>query len=81
MSNNLPPTKPFWLYVKSKWLPKIGMWVVGYHNLPHARQDINATIENYHLNLKSTFRSSKRFHGRRLDWAIHALVGDVLLHY
>jgi hypothetical protein len=81
VANNLHATEAFWLYVKSEWLPKIRMWVVGYHNLPHARQDINATIENYHLNLRSSFHSSKGFHGRRVDWAIHALVGDVLLHY
>jgi len=65
--------------VKSKWLPKIGMWVVGYHNLPYARQDTNATIENYHPNLKATFHSSKGFHGRQVDRAIHALVGALLV--
>jgi hypothetical protein len=57
------------------------MWVVGYHNLPYARQDTTATIENYHPNLKATFHSSKGFHGRQVDRAIHALVGDVLTHY
>ncbi len=58
------------------------MWVVGNQNIPYAGQDTNAKIENYHANLKVTLCSSKgRFHGRRVSWAIHALVGDLLLHY
>ncbi len=58
------------------------MWLVGNCNLPYAGQDINATNENYHANMKATLDSSKgRFHGRHVDWAIHELVGDVLLHY
>jgi hypothetical protein len=36
VANNFLIPKVFWLYVKSKWLPKTGMWVVGYHNLPYA---------------------------------------------
>jgi len=52
MASNLPTIKAFWLYVKSKWLPKTKMWVVGYHNLPRVEQDTNASIENYHVNLK-----------------------------
>jgi hypothetical protein len=56
------------------------MWVVGYRNLPYVGQDTNVAIENYHANLKATLRSSKgRFHSKWVDWAIHALVGDVLL--
>ncbi len=49
MANNLRVVEAFWLYVKSKWLPKTTMWVVGNHNLPYIRQDTNATIENYHM--------------------------------
>ncbi len=61
---------------------KIQMWVVGNHNLPYVGHDTNVAIENYHANMKATLRSSKgRFHGRCVDWAIHELVGDVLLHY
>ncbi len=68
MVNNLFATKAFWLYVKFEWLPKIGMWVVGYRNLPYLGQDKNATIENYHANLKANLCSCKgRFHGRQLD--------------
>jgi hypothetical protein len=32
--------------------------------------------------LKATLKSSKgKFHDRWVDWVIHALVGDVLIHY
>jgi hypothetical protein len=34
--NNLLATKAFWMYVKSKWLSKTGMWVVGNRNFPYA---------------------------------------------
>jgi hypothetical protein len=58
------------------------MWVVGNRNLPYAWHDNNVAIGNYHANLKAILCSSKgRFHGRRVDWAIHELVGDVLVHY
>jgi len=53
------------MYVRSKWLLKIVMWVVGNFNLPNARQDPNAAIENNHANLKTTLHSSKgKFHKR-----------------
>jgi hypothetical protein len=82
MANNLLVAKAFWMYVRSKWLLKTTMWVVGNFNLLYARQDTNATIENYHANLKATLQSPKgRFHRRQVDLAIHALVGDVLIHY
>jgi hypothetical protein len=82
VANNLLAIEAFWLYVKFEWLPKTGMWVVGYCNLPYVGQDTNVAIKNYHANLKATLHSSKgRSHGRWVDWAIHALVGDVMLHY
>jgi hypothetical protein len=66
VANNLLVVEAFWMYVRSKWLPKTTMWVVGNCNLPYARQD--TTIENYHVNLKGTLRSSKgRFNGRQVD--------------
>ncbi len=70
------------MYVRSKWLLKTTMRVVGNFNLAYARQDTNVAIENYHANLKATLCSSKgRFHKRQIDWVIHALVGDILIHY
>ncbi len=82
VANEIPIVDSFWSYINSKWLQKINMWVVGNYNLPYVGQDTNATIENYYANLKATLHSSKgRFHGRRVDWVIHELVGDVLVHY
>jgi hypothetical protein len=58
------------------------MWIVGHRNLPYAGHDINTTIESYHSNLKATLRASKgRAHGRRLDWVIYELTGEILSHY
>jgi hypothetical protein len=68
--------------VKSKWLSKTGMWVVGNRNFPYARQDINAAIKNYHANLKAILCSSKRrFHKRWVDWTIHATILLVMSYY
>jgi hypothetical protein len=36
------------------------MWVVGDFNLPNARQDPNAVIENNHANLKNNFTFIQR---------------------
>jgi len=82
VANNLLVVKAFWMYVRSEWFPNITMWVVGNCNLPFARQDTNATIENYHANLKATLQSTKgKFHDRQVDWVVQALVGDVLIHH
>lgn len=64
MVNNLLFAKAFWQYVKYEWLPKSGMWVVGYRNLLYVGKNKNATIENYHVNLKANLCSSK---GRTID--------------
>jgi hypothetical protein len=42
-----------------EWVPKCEMWVMGNHNLPYMGQDTNATIINYHANLKATLRMAK----------------------
>ena len=58
------------------------MWVVGYRELPYAGQDTNAAIEGYHSTLKEMLKSSKcRMLGRRVDWLIHELTGEVLTHF
>ncbi len=65
VANNLLVAEAFQMYVRLEWLPKIAMWVVGNYNLPYAGQDTNEAIENYHVNLKATLRSSKgMFHER-----------------
>ena len=61
---------------------KIEMWMKGYRNMPHANQDMNATVENYHANLKAILMSSRqKSDGRRVDWLIYHLLKDVLIHY
>ncbi len=58
------------------------MWCVGARKIPHAGQNTNAAIESYHSNLKSILNSAKgRFVGRRMDWLIYHLIGEVLTHY
>ena len=58
------------------------MWVTGFYNILHARQDTNAAIESYHVNMKAMLACDRqRFHERRMDWLIYHLTGDVLQHY
>ena len=77
-----PVVDNFWAYFNKQWADKMPMWVVGHRNLPYAGQDTNAAIESYHSNLKATLRASKgRAHGRRLDWVIYELTGEILSHY
>jgi hypothetical protein len=33
--NEMPIANSFWSYIKSKWLQKTQMWVVGNHYLPY----------------------------------------------
>ena len=57
-------------------------WAVVNHNLCFVGQDTNTTIESYHGNLKETLRQSKgQYYGRRVDWTIHQLLGNVQNHY
>ena len=78
----IPAAYDFWAYFQKEWGNNTSSWVVGNRNLCYAGQDTNAAIESYHANLKATLRQSKgRYHGRRVDWTIHQLLGDVLNHY
>ena len=80
--DRFPVVTNFWAYFNKQWADKTPMWVVGHRNLPYAGQDTNAAIESYHSNLKATLRASKgRAHGRRLDWVIYELTGEILSHY
>ena len=72
----------FWCYVEEQWLFWMHMWLMGYKGLPYARQDTNAAIKEYHSTLKATLKSGKcRMLGRRVDWLIHELTGEVLSHF
>jgi hypothetical protein len=44
------------------------MWCVGNHNIPHARQDTNSTVESVHNNFKWILHSSReKIIGRQMD--------------
>ena len=72
----------FWAYFNKQWVDKTHVWVVGHRNLPYAGEDTNVAIESYHSSIKATLCASKgRAHGRRLDWVIYKLKGEILSHY
>ena len=82
ITNTRPRSAAFMRYMNDNWSAKAAMWCVGARRIPHAGQNTNATIESYHSNLKSILNSTKeRFIGRRMDWLIYHLIGDVLTHY
>ena len=82
ISNTRPLASAFMRYMNDVWRAKTPMWCVGARRIPHAGQNTNAAIESYHCNLKSVLNSAKeRFVGRRMDWLIYHLTGDVLTHY
>lgn len=78
----LPAADAYWKYFDKEWLPKIKMWVVGDRRIPHAGQDTTAAIESFHSNMKSVLRQSrKKLLGRRMDWLIYELTGNVIEKY
>jgi hypothetical protein len=77
-----PRSAAFMLYIDEFWREKMSMWCIGARRIPHAGQNTNASIESYHSNLKNILNSTKeRFVGRRMDWLIYHLTGDVITHY
>lgn len=82
ITNTRPRSSAFMMYMNDNWRAKIAMWSVGARRIPHAGQNTNAAIESYHSNLKNILNSSKeQFVGRRMDWLIYHLTGDVITHY
>ena len=82
LQKKYPEEEEFWEYMKTQWLDKVHMWVVGFRNLKYCGQDTNAAIEGYHGFSKSILKSERsRMTGRRVDWCITALTEDVLDHY
>ena len=82
ITNTRPWSAAFMRYMNEIWVPKTTMWCVGARRIPLAGQNTNVAIESYHSNLKSILNSSKeRFVGRRMDWLVYHLTGDVLTHY
>jgi hypothetical protein len=77
-----PQALEFFVYFEKQWMPKMCMWVIGFRNVPHAGQDTNAAVESYHANMKSIMSEARqKFQGRRMDWLIYELTGDVHTHY
>ncbi|XP_011081859.1 uncharacterized protein LOC105164788 isoform X1 [Sesamum indicum] len=61
-------------YFRSKWLPKIELWVSSVRSLPVAGQEPYASVESYHLRLKSRVLSLLPANSyQRVDLLIHAL--------
>jgi hypothetical protein len=59
LTTKYPNATYFMKYLKKHWLHKATMWCVGNHNIPHAGQDTNASIEFYHTNIKQILFNSK----------------------
>ena len=68
--------------MKSHFISKVHMWVVGFRNLSYAGQDTNGAIESYHSYMKSILKAEmSQMVGRQVDWCIDALRGDIITHY
>ena len=59
----------------------VAHWIVAFRNFPHSNQDTNAAIEGYHSSLKSRLSGGqKSMKGRRADWLVHVLTGELIEH-
>ena len=82
LRQRFPAAEAFIDYFEETWSGKTAMWVTANRNFPHCGQDTNAAIESYHANLKSILTQTRqRLCGRRMDWLVYHLIGDVLTHY
>jgi len=80
MVTNYPNASWFITYLKDHWLHKVGMWCVGNHNIPHARQNTNVVVESFHSNMKQIFYFSKELFTRcKMDWLIFIFLAMFLL--
>ncbi|KAE9459178.1 hypothetical protein C3L33_08916, partial [Rhododendron williamsianum] len=67
----------FMNYFRSRWLPKIELWVNSLRTLPVASQEPYSAIEAYHLRLKSkVFNGLHSSCWQRVDWLIHTLTTE-----
>jgi hypothetical protein len=82
VKRSTPAAIAFWKYFDKEWIPKAKMWLTGVRNIPHAGQDTIAAIESYHGNMKAVLKQSRgKLKGRRVDWLIYQLTGDVINRY
>ena len=82
LRHTFPEAEGFVSYFEDTWTGKTTMWVTGNRNFPHCGQDTNVAIESYHANLKIILTQTRqKLSGRRMDWLVYHLIGDVLTHY
>jgi hypothetical protein len=58
------------------------LWMVGLHQVPHSKKDIQPNIESYHEVLKCWFSfETKGLRGHYIDWLVWRLTIIVTQHY
>jgi hypothetical protein len=68
LGTSFPNAIQFNKYLKDHWLLKVKMWCVGNQNIPHARQDMNSSVESFQNNMKRILYSSReRFTKCKMD--------------
>jgi hypothetical protein len=82
LATNYFDSARFCEHLKEHWLQKARMWCIGNQNIPHLKQNTNAIVESFHINMKNfLYFSRERLTRHKMDWLIYNLVGDVLTHY
>ncbi|KAL3150070.1 hypothetical protein ABBQ38_013416 [Trebouxia sp. C0009 RCD-2024] len=67
-------SKDFVKYFRSTWVHKLGEWVRGFRNVPHAQADTTGVCEGWHSSIKGGGLAKKsRLLGRRLDRLLYKL--------
>ncbi|KAL5975154.1 hypothetical protein ACLOJK_031833 [Asimina triloba] len=79
--NKLRVREPFVLFSLffplDRWLSRIELWVAAVRTVPIAFLEFNASIESYHLRLKSRlYGTSCESSWARIDWLVHALTTE-----
>ncbi|KAH9324532.1 hypothetical protein KI387_004710, partial [Taxus chinensis] len=68
----------FLKYFKSRWVPKIEMWLAAMRILPLASQETSGAIEAYHAGLKTRLFDELDITAcQRIDWLVHKLTTEV----
>eukprot|EP01018_Ginkgo_biloba_P021358 Gb_34654 [translate_table: standard] len=68
----------FLKYFKSRWVPKIEMWLAAMRILPLASQETCGAFETYHSRLKSRLCDELDMSAcQRVDWLVHKLTTEV----
>eukprot|EP01018_Ginkgo_biloba_P040190 Gb_37568 [translate_table: standard] len=69
-------------YFKTRWLPKIEIWVSAMRTLPLANQEMHGAIEAYHDRLKPKLLNELHTGVcQRVDWLVHTLTTEVHSYY